>query len=140
MLLVFHPIQLICYKIWGYDAHRKSVSTLNWFLMKTQLPLFNTFDFKFKEELPVGPSYIFVSNHQSMFDIPPLIYYLRNYHAKFIAKKELAKGIPSISLNLRIGENCAINRKDARQSIAALINLLKQKVYSLFLNIFQTQL
>jgi len=125
MLLIFHPIQLICYKIWGYDAHRKSVSVLNWFLMLTHLPLFNTFKFEFKEQLPVGPSYIFVSNHQSMFDIPPLIYYLRNYHAKFIAKKELAKGIPSISLNLRIGENCAINRKDARQSIAALIKFAK---------------
>ncbi|KEZ92323.1 MAG: lysophospholipid acyltransferase family protein [Nonlabens ulvanivorans] len=125
MLVIFHPIQLICHKIWGYDAHRKSVAILNWFLMQTQLPLFNTFDFKFKEELPVGPSYIFVSNHQSMFDIPPLIYHLRHYHAKFIAKKELAKGIPSISLNLRIGENCAIDRKDARQSIAALIKFAK---------------
>lgn len=93
--------------------------------MQSQLPLFNTFDFKFKEELPIGPTYIFVSNHQSMFDIPPLIYHLRNYHAKFIAKKELAKGIPSISLNLRIGENCAIDRNDPRQSVTALIKFAK---------------
>ncbi|MGJ8683152.1 MAG: lysophospholipid acyltransferase family protein [Nonlabens sp.] len=124
-LVIFHPIQLICHKIWGYDAHRKSVAILNWFLMQSHLPLFNTFSLNFKEELPVGPSYIFVSNHQSMFDIPPLIYYLRNYHAKFIAKKELAKGIPSISLNLRIGENCSIDRKDPRQSIAALMKFAK---------------
>jgi 1-acyl-sn-glycerol-3-phosphate acyltransferase len=60
-----------------------------------------------------------------MFDIPPLIYYLRDYHAKFIAKKELAKGIPSISLNLRIGENCSIDRKDRRQAITALTNFAK---------------
>lgn len=125
LLLIFHPIQSICHHVWGYDAHRKSVAVLNWFLMQSQLPLFNTFGITFKEELPVGPSYIFVSNHQSMFDIPPLIWHLRHYHAKFIAKKELASGIPSISLNLRIGENCAIDRKDSRQAVMALMKFAK---------------
>ena len=124
-LLIFHPIQLICHKLGGHSAHQKSVALLNWFLMQSQLPLFNTFDIKFKEELPVGPSYIFVSNHQRMFDIPPLIYYLRKYYPKFVAKKELAKGIPSISLNLRIGENCPIDRKDRKQAISALIEFAK---------------
>ncbi|WP_298953586.1 1-acyl-sn-glycerol-3-phosphate acyltransferase [uncultured Nonlabens sp.] len=124
-LVIFHPIQLICYKLSGYNAHRKSVYILNWFLMQSQLPLFNTFTINYKRDLPVGPSYVFVCNHQSMFDIPPLIYYLRNYHAKFIAKKELAKGIPSISLNLRIGENCAIDRKDRKQAITALVQFAK---------------
>ncbi|WP_369674683.1 lysophospholipid acyltransferase family protein [Nonlabens dokdonensis] len=93
--------------------------------MQSQLPLFNTFEVNFKTDLPVGPSYVFVCNHQSMFDIPPLIYYLRDYHAKFIAKKELSKGIPSISLNLRIGENCAIDRKDRKQAIMALVKFAK---------------
>jgi 1-acyl-sn-glycerol-3-phosphate acyltransferase len=125
VLVIFHPVQLICHKTWGYNAHRKSVYILNWFLMQTQLPLFNTFKIAYKTQLPPGPSYIFVCNHQSMFDIPPLIYYLRDYHAKFIAKKELAKGIPSVSLNLRIGENCAIDRKDPKQAIASLISFAK---------------
>ncbi|MGB3591122.1 MAG: 1-acyl-sn-glycerol-3-phosphate acyltransferase [Nonlabens sp.] len=119
-LIVFHPIQLLCHHLLGYDAHQKSVAILNWFLMQSQLPLFNTFSIKFETELPVGPSYVFTSNHQSMFDIPPLIYYLRHYYPKFVAKKELAKGIPSISLNLRIGENCAIDRKDRKQALGAL--------------------
>jgi 1-acyl-sn-glycerol-3-phosphate acyltransferase len=125
LLVIFHPIQMLCYKIGGYNAHRKSVYILNWFLMQSQLPLFNTFCINYTTDLPPGPSYIFVCNHQSMFDIPPLIYYLRDYHAKFIAKKELAKGIPSISLNLRIGENCSIDRKDRKQAITALIKFAK---------------
>ncbi len=124
-LVIFHPIQLIAHRIGGHDLHQKSVATLNWFLMKTQLPLFNTFSAKFEHDLPVGPSYIFVCNHQSMFDIPPLIFYLRKYFPKFVAKIELAKGIPSISLNLRIGENCAIDRKDRRQAITALTRFAK---------------
>lgn len=93
--------------------------------MKSQLCLGTTYAIDYKEELPVGPSYIFVANHQSMFDIPPLIYYLRNHHPKFIAKKELAKGIPSISYNLRVGENCGIDRNDPRQAVAALIEFAK---------------
>lgn len=124
-LLIFHPIQLICDAIGGHNLHQKSVAILNWCLMQSQLPLFNTFSIKYKEQLPVGPSYVFVCNHQSMFDIPPLIYYLRHYYPKFVAKKELASGIPSISLNLRIGENCAIDRKDRKQAISALIDFAK---------------
>ncbi len=116
---------MICHWIGGHDLHQKSVSALNWFLMGTQLVLFNRFSVSFKEELPVGPSYIFVSNHQSMFDIPPLIYFLRRYYPKFVAKKELAKGIPSISLNLRIGENCAIDRKNPKEAIVALSSFAK---------------
>jgi len=125
VLLIFHPIQMLCHAIGGHSLHQKSVSVLNWFLMGTQLVLFNRFSMNCKTDLPVGPSYIFVSNHQSMFDIPPLIYFLRNYYPKFVAKKELAKGIPSISLNLRIGENCAIDRKKPREAVVALSKFAK---------------
>lgn len=125
LLLIFHPIQVFCHNVLGYNAHRKSVYILNWFLMKSQLFLGTTYSFNFKKVLPVGPSYIFVANHQSMFDIPPLIFHLRKYHPKFIAKKELAKGIPSISYNLRVGENCGIDRKDPKQAVTALISFAK---------------
>jgi 1-acyl-sn-glycerol-3-phosphate acyltransferase len=116
---------MICHKLGGHSAHQKSVAALNWFLMGTQLVLFNRFSINYKEELPPGPSYIFVSNHQSMFDIPPLIYFLRNYYPKFVAKKELSKGFPSISLNLRIGENCAIDRKKPKEAVVALSKFAK---------------
>lgn len=125
LLLLFHPIQVICHKLLGYNAHRKSVYILNWCLMKSQLFLGTTYGIDYETDLPVGPNYIFVSNHQSMFDIPPLIYYLRKHHPKFIAKKELAKGIPSISYNLRVGENCAIDRKDPKQAVMALMTFAK---------------
>ena len=52
-----------------------------------------------------------------MYDIPPLIWHLRKYHAKFISKIELTKGIPSISFNLKYGGGANINRKDNKQSI-----------------------
>lgn len=64
-----------------------------------------------------------MANHQSLYDIPPLIWFLRKYHAKFISKIELTKGIPSISYNLKNGGGANINRKDARQALTELAKL-----------------
>jgi 1-acyl-sn-glycerol-3-phosphate acyltransferase len=68
---------------------------------------------------------IIVSNHQGTYDIPPLIWHLRQLHPKFISKKELGKGIPSISYNLRHGGSVLIDRKDKAQAINAIKNLTK---------------
>lgn len=121
ILCIFQPIQWLSYKLGGYSAHKKSVDLLNFFLTSTAYILFNNITFINKQNLPVGRSIIFVANHQSLFDIPPLIWYLRKYHAKFISKVELTKGIPSISFNLKHGGGANINRKDPRQSITELI-------------------
>ncbi len=121
VLCIFQPIQWLSYKLGGYSAHKKSVDILNFFLTSTAYILFNNITFINKQNLPVGRSIIFVANHQSLFDIPPLIWYLRKYHAKFISKVELTKGIPSISFNLKHGGGANINRKDPRQSITELI-------------------
>jgi len=122
----FHPIQWICYKFFGYAAHKRSVDLLNLCLMYSLYFSGNTVTFTNKQDLPIGRPIIFVSNHQSMFDIPPLIWYLRKYHAKFISKIELTKGIPSISYNLKYGGGANIDRKDSRQSINEIIKLAQR--------------
>ena len=93
----------------------------------------DTVTFTNKQNLPVGRPIIFIANHQSMYDIPVMIWFLRKYHAKFISKIELTKGIPSISYNLRHGGAANIDRKDPRQSIteiAALGTRMKEKKWS----------
>ncbi|WP_295666699.1 1-acyl-sn-glycerol-3-phosphate acyltransferase [uncultured Mucilaginibacter sp.] len=122
-LLIFQPIQWFCYKVFGYAAHKRSVDILNLCLLRTVYLAGNTVVFTNKQNLPIGRPIIFLANHQSMFDIPPLIYYLRKYHAKFISKIELTKGIPSISFNLKYGGGANIDRKDSRQSISEIIKL-----------------
>ena len=121
VICIFHPIQWLSYKLGGYSAHKKSVDILNLCLTSTAYILFNNITFINNQNLPIGRSIVFVANHQSLFDIPPLIWYLRKYHAKFISKVELTKGIPSISFNLKYGGGANINRKDPRQSITELI-------------------
>ncbi|AMR31135.1 glycerol acyltransferase [Mucilaginibacter sp. PAMC 26640] len=120
-LVIFHPIQWICYHWFGYAAHKRSVDILNFFLVGTFYILFNRVKFTNKQILPIGRPMIFIANHQSTFDIPPMIYFLRKYHAKFISKVELTRGIPSISYNLKVGGGANIDRKDARQSITELV-------------------
>lgn len=120
---IFHPIQWVCYKVFGYSAHKWSVDVLNFFLTYSQLTLLNGVSFRNDFKLPKDRSIIFVANHQSMYDIPSLIWFLRKHHPKFISKIELTKGIPSISFNLKYGGGANINRKDSKQSISEIIKL-----------------
>jgi len=85
--------------------------------------LFNSVTFVNHENLPLNKPIIFVANHQSMYDIPGLIWNLRKHHPKFISKIELTKGIPSISFNLKYGGGANIDRKDSKQAVAELIKL-----------------
>lgn len=119
-IVVFHPIQWVCFNWFGYRAHKKSVDILNWFLLRCLNVLGTTFKIEKPDNFPENVPIIIVSNHQSMWDIPPIIWYLRKIHPKFISKKELGKGIPSISYNLRHGGSVLIDRKNNKQSIVTI--------------------
>ena len=119
-LLVFHPIQWICFNIFGYKAHKKSVDVLNFFLVANTWVLGTTYKIENRSRLPENGPFIIVSNHQSLYDIVSIIWFMRKMHPKFISKIELGKGIPSISYNLNHGGSVLIDRKDAKQSLAAI--------------------
>lgn len=120
-LVVFEVIQRVCYSLFGYRAHKNSVDIL-------QLCIINSLRIggtRFKTEyhtksIPTDRPIIIISNHQSMFDIPSIIWLFRKNHVKFVAKKELGKGIPSISFNLKHGGSVLIDRKDREQATQAI--------------------
>src|SRR5215217_5259932 len=122
-LVVFQPVQWICYRFFGYRAHKKAVDILNFFLTYCDLLLGSSVTFNNRQDLPLNRPIIFVANHQSMYDIPALIWFLRKYHVKFISKIELTKGIPSISFNLKYGGGANIDRKDSKQAVSEIIKL-----------------
>lgn len=122
-LCIFHPIQWLCYRVFGYKAHKASVDLLNFFLTYSQIILLNSVRFHFQQPLDASSPVIFVANHQSMYDIPAMIWHLRKYHPKFISKIELTRGIPSVSFNLKYGGGANIDRKDSKQSVSELIKL-----------------
>lgn len=122
-LLIFHPIQWICFHLFGYQAHKKSVDYLNFCLVSCTRILGTRYTFTNTERIPNNAPIIFVANHQSLYDIVAIIWYLRRFHAKFVSKKELGKGIPSVSYNLRNGGSVLIDRKDPKQAIPAIMGL-----------------
>jgi len=71
-------------------------------------------------DIPSDKPLVVVSNHQSMYDIPLIIWYQRYFKPKFISKKELGKGIPSISFALRNMGSLLIDRSDRAGSVRAI--------------------
>lgn len=122
-LVVFHPIQWICFNAFGYQAHKKSVDYLNFILLRIGHLLGTTYKVENRDVIPKGVPIIFVANHQSLYDIVGIIWFMRKFHPKFVSKKELGKGIPSISYNLNHGGSVLIDRKDPKQAIPTIKGL-----------------
>ena len=120
ILAIFHPIQWVCLNWFGYNAHKKSVDILCLFIVANTHVLGTTYKVIGLRNLPQNSPLIIVANHQSMYDITSIIWFMRKIHPKFISKIELGKGIPSISYNLNHGGSVLIKRNDAKQSITAI--------------------
>ncbi|RZP03689.1 MAG: 1-acyl-sn-glycerol-3-phosphate acyltransferase [Flavobacteriales bacterium] len=120
-LVFFHGIQWVGLNFFGYQAHKKSVDILNLLILLCLKVLGTSFEFKVPKNIPQDIPIIIVSNHQSLWDIPPIIWFLRKLHPKFVSKFELGKGIPSVSYNLRHGGSILIKRNNAKQALSEMI-------------------
>ncbi len=126
VLVIFHGVQWFCFNVIGYKAHKTSVIWLQFWIMRCLNILGTRFSINNPHQLDTNRPLIIVANHQSTYDIPPIIWYFRKHHPKFISKKELGKGIPSVSYNLRHGGSVLIDRKNPRQSLVAISNFAKR--------------
>jgi len=124
-LLIFHIFQWIGFNLGKYKGHKFAVDIMNCTLTYLLYILGNRIHFINNHKIPKNVPLIIVANHQSMHDICPLSCYLKKYHPKFVSKIELGKGIPSVSYNLTHGGSVLIDRKDPRQSLAAIKNFGK---------------
>ncbi|WP_247231880.1 1-acyl-sn-glycerol-3-phosphate acyltransferase [Telluribacter sp. SYSU D00476] len=124
-LLIFHVYQVVAYNLFGKKAHKKSVDHFNFMLTYGLYLTGASIKFEKRTQLPTDRPIIFTPNHQSTFDIPAIIWFLRRYRPLFVSKIELAKGIPGISYNLRKSGAALINRKDGKQAIMEIARLGK---------------
>lgn len=73
---------------------------------------------------PLPERLLLVTNHQSMVDIPLLMWAFPRHDLRFVAKKELRRYIPYISLSLRAGGHAVISRtSDFREGARAMARL-----------------
>lgn len=120
ILVVFHIFLLIA-ALFGKGAQKWVLDRMNLCIVwNIRILAGARFSYMGRPTLPEGRSIIIVSNHQSMYDIPMMMWACRSREVGFISKKELGKWIPSISLALRNLGSCLIDRKDAKASIRAI--------------------
>ena len=121
VLCVFHVLQVISLKF-GYHAHNRVINSMVWWLNIVIYTSGNRISFKdLAGKLPTDRPMIIISNHQSIYDIPVIVQVLKRHHPKFIAKKSLSKGIPSVSFNIRNGGSISIDRKNQRDAAKRII-------------------
>lgn len=68
-------------------------------------------------EIPAGVPLIVLSNHQAIFDVTLLHTLFSKWSPRFIAKKELGRGIPGVSFNMRRGGHALIDRSNPQQAL-----------------------
>ncbi|MBX7242316.1 MAG: 1-acyl-sn-glycerol-3-phosphate acyltransferase [Bacteroidia bacterium] len=125
LIVLFHPVQMFCFHLLGRRAHQTSVAVLNSLIMYGWYLTGSSMKFVFKKPLPTDRPLIIIANHQSMFDIPPILWFMRRNFPLFVSKIELGKGIPSISYNLRVCGSALIDRKDSKQAVEAIAEMGK---------------
>ncbi|MDO5607833.1 MAG: lysophospholipid acyltransferase family protein [Capnocytophaga sp.] len=124
LFLFFHLLQWIAiHWIRSRKAHQAVVETLNFFLVHSLMITGNKVRFTSATEIPEGVPILFVANHQSIYDVPPLIWFLRKYSRyglRFVGKKELGNGTPSITINLRYNGSALIDRSRPQDAVPQL--------------------
>lgn len=126
VFVLIHPLQVISYNLIGDNARRKVIDVLNYLLVNGLYIMGIKPKFIGTENIPNNDRpIIIVANHQSLYDIPPVGYIFRKHYAKFIAKVELGKNIPSISYNLRKGQSALIDRNKGSQSVKEIFKVGK---------------
>lgn len=120
LLLIFHPLQWIAFNAFGPRAHQKVVQVLNAGLLYSTGLMGTVGAFFNNQKIDVRKKYLIIANHQSMFDIVGIIWFMRKLNPIFVSKKSLAKGIPSISYNLKHSGAALIDRKDRKQAISEI--------------------
>jgi len=123
MLGIFHPVQVGALFFFGDQARRKSVDILNLCLVNGLYLMGCSIRFTGFEKIPDNRPVIIVSNHQSMYDIPAVVWGFRKHYPKFISKIELSKYLPSISHNLKHGKSALIDRNSGSQAVREIIKL-----------------
>jgi len=125
ILGLFDPLQRIA-RLFGPRPHEIVVGLLQTSLIKAFLLCGTTLQVERSPAVKPWTSYLVVANHQSMFDVPIFGALLFTNFPKYVAKRELARWIPSISYNLRRGGNALIDRGDSEQAVTAIRELAQR--------------
>jgi 1-acyl-sn-glycerol-3-phosphate acyltransferase len=85
---------------------------------------------RYRGQLP--PVFLVISNHQTLADIPALTVVFHRRAMRFVAKRELGRGIPYVSTSLRWGHHALISRtsdyREGQQELRRFADLSKEGI------------
>lgn len=125
LLLFFHPFHVLS-RLFGTEAKERMLLVMNQcFLWGLTVGAGLRVTIRGRENISkleqyAGRSVIFVSNHQSMYDITLILTVMNRGRIRFVAKQELGRWIPSISIALKNMEAALIDRGSRTQAIRAI--------------------
>ena len=122
LLAIFDPLQRLA-RLFGPRPHEIVVGALQKGLIAAFRLCGTRLEVECSPAVQAWTPYLVIANHQSMFDVPIFGAILFTNFPKYVAKRELARWIPSISYNLRRGGNAIIDRSDSAQAIEAIRHL-----------------
>ena len=110
-------------------VHRANRVTRHWNVVLTELTL-NVLGARLdvRGEIPPG-RFVVVCNHQSTADVAILPWALRSLNLKFVAKEELGRHIPTVSMALTHWGSALISREATRQDIARMKAMARKLDY-----------
>ena len=110
-------------RLFGTRAHEVGLGVLQWSLVCALKLIGTRFEVEQAGGLTPGRPYVLLANHQSMFDMPIVNTIIPRHYLKYVAKRELSRGVPSVSYNLRRGGHAIIDRRNRAQALAAIREL-----------------
>jgi 1-acyl-sn-glycerol-3-phosphate acyltransferase len=123
ILVFFHPLLVLSHLV-SRQLNAELFKLMNLALLTNLRWVAGArFTIHLETSLPSDRPLILVSNHQSMYDIPLIIWALRTHLPRFVAKRELSRGLPSISFSLRAMGSAIIDRNDPAQAINEIQSL-----------------
>jgi len=122
ILLVFDVAQRLAYAV-GPRPQEYVASALQWTLVRAFRICGTRVVVERSPRIEPRRAYIIVANHQSMLDIPILGSIFFSNFPKYVSKRSLARGMPSVSYNLRRGGHVLIDRTDGASAREAIRDL-----------------
>lgn len=107
---------------------RANIVTRHWHVVLTELTLrVLGARLETRGSIPAG-RYVVIANHQSLADIAILPWALRSLNVKFVAKKELGRGIPTVSMALNHWGSALISREATREDLVRIKTMARELV------------
>jgi 1-acyl-sn-glycerol-3-phosphate acyltransferase len=126
LTLIVHDIAGRVVRPFSLRAFEVVMACLQRTLMAVYAMAGTTIEVERDPEVLPRTGYAIIANHQSMFDIVAIGGLLFSNYPKYVAKVELGKWIPAVSLNLRHGGNALIDRSDRGQAIRSIKEMARR--------------